>query len=201
MATRSATEPAWAGMFWAAFKRSRNGMLLLDEQRRCVEVNGAFLRLLGRKRDALIGGRSWEFVKGPRLSERKWKAMLERGDFAGEGELENVDGSAIAIHYAAHPEVVTGRRLILFVVLDSARRGRFRRVRAADKHHRGPLTAREREVVDLVAAGHTAREIADELHIAHNTVRTHVRNAQEKLGARSRAQLVAITLASGHTAH
>ena len=50
-----------------------------------------------------------------------------------------------------------------------------------------------------MSLGRTGKEIADELHIAHDTVRTHVRNAQGKLGARSRAQLVAIALGEGHT--
>jgi DNA-binding NarL/FixJ family response regulator len=45
---------------------------------------------------------------------------------------------------------------------------------------------REREVVH------------EELQISHETVRTHVRNAIDKLGARSRAHLVARALAEGH---
>ena len=53
------------------------------------------------------------------------------------------------------------------------------------------LSAREREIVRLVAEGQTGPEIADELGIAHDTVRTHVRHAMDKLGARSRAHLVA----------
>ena len=48
-----------------------------------------------------------------------------------------------------------------------------------------------------MALGGTAREIADELQISHDTVRTHVRNAMEKLHARSRAHLVAEALADG----
>jgi DNA-binding CsgD family transcriptional regulator len=60
------------------------------------------------------------------------------------------------------------------------------------------LSAREREVVRLVAAGATGPEIADELRIAHDTVRTHARNAMAKVGARSRAHLVAKALAEGH---
>jgi DNA-binding CsgD family transcriptional regulator len=59
------------------------------------------------------------------------------------------------------------------------------------------LSAREREIVGLVAHGHTGREIADELRIAHDTVRTHVRNAMIKLQARSRAQLVAKAIGEG----
>ena len=51
----------------------------------------------------------------------------------------------------------------------------------------------------LVAAGETGPEIAEHLHISHATVRTHVRNAMAKLGARSRAQLVAKALGEGHS--
>jgi DNA-binding CsgD family transcriptional regulator len=50
----------------------------------------------------------------------------------------------------------------------------------------------------MVALGASGPEIADELRISHDTVRTHVRNAMTKLGARSRAQLVAMSLAEGH---
>ena len=104
------------------------------------------------------------------------------------------------MHYAAHPELVTGRRLILYVALDTGRRGRARRRRRRSSDSDKTLTAREREIVRLVALGQTGPEIADELHIAHDTVRSHVRNAQDKLGARSRAQLVAVALAEGHAA-
>jgi DNA-binding CsgD family transcriptional regulator len=44
---------------------------------------------------------------------------------------------------------------------------------------------------------HTGAELADELHISHDTVRTHVRSAMTKLGARSRAHLVAKALGDG----
>ena len=49
----------------------------------------------------------------------------------------------------------------------------------------------------LVAQGRTGPEIADELHIAHDTARRHVQNAMTKIGARSRAQLVAKSLGDG----
>jgi len=106
----------------------------------------------------------------------------------------------VLVHFAAHPETVTGRRLVLFVALDATRRGRFRRRYSRTPAERQALSAREQEIVHLVSLGKTGREIAAELHISHDTVRTHVRNAQEKLGARSRAQLVAIALGDGHTA-
>jgi DNA-binding CsgD family transcriptional regulator len=105
----------------------------------------------------------------------------------------------IGVQYGATVEVVTGRRLVLFVSTTSSRWGRhFRRV--VDGPEGGELSAREREVVHLVALGRTGLEIADELHISHGTVRTHVRNAMTKVGARSRAHLVAKALGEGDLA-
>ena len=51
-----------------------------------------------------------------------------------------------------------------------------------------PLSAREREIVRLVALGATGPEIADELRITHDTVRTHVRNAMVRSRALVRAR-------------
>jgi DNA-binding CsgD family transcriptional regulator len=48
------------------------------------------------------------------------------------------------------------------------------------------LTTREWEVLGLVAAGHTNREIGDQLFISEKTVSVHVTNAMNKLGALSR---------------
>ena len=52
------------------------------------------------------------------------------------------------------------------------------------------LTAREIEVLKLVAKGMSNREIADELYISENTVKNHVRNILEKLHLHSRMEAV-----------
>ena len=54
-----------------------------------------------------------------------------------------------------------------------------------------PISAREREVLLLVAEGLSNREIADRLIVAPNTVKAHVRHLGTKLGASSRTQLLA----------
>ena len=191
----------WPQLFWTVFKRSENAMALLDEQRRCVEVNGALVKTLGYRRDRLIGAHAWEFVDGdPLFTEPEWRARMAKGEFTGETNLITAEGRRVSVHFAAHPEIVTGRRLVLFVALDTQRHGRVRRRYSRTPAERQALSAREQEIVHLVSLGKTGREIAEELHISHDTVRTHVRNAQEKLGARSRAQLVAIALGNGHTA-
>lgn len=55
----------------------------------------------------------------------------------------------------------------------------------------GPLTAREVEVVRLVAAGKTNRGIADELYLSEKTVERHLSNVFVKLAIKSRAALTA----------
>jgi PAS domain S-box-containing protein len=188
----------WSSLFASAFAHSRNAMLLVDEDRRVVSVNDAALRLLGRTRRGVIGERLWSFVAdGPVASEDEWSSWLAAGRFSGEVDLLRPDGTPVAVQWGASTERVTGRRLVLFVCLGTSRWGRrFRRETPLDEAD-FELTAREREVVRLVALGGTAREIGDELHISHDTVRTHVRNAMEKLHARSRAHLVAKAVAGG----
>ncbi len=56
------------------------------------------------------------------------------------------------------------------------------------EHDRHRLTARELEVLRLIARGLSNKDIASELVIAENTVRNHVRNILEKLQVRSRVE-------------
>lgn len=52
------------------------------------------------------------------------------------------------------------------------------------------LTAREIEVLEMVADGKTSREIGDLLFISENTVKNHIRNILDKLGLHSRNEAV-----------
>lgn len=61
----------------------------------------------------------------------------------------------------------------------------------------GDLSAREREVLTLVAAGATNREIAAELVVSENTVEFHMRNILAKLHAANRTQAAAYAIRSG----
>jgi DNA-binding CsgD family transcriptional regulator len=55
----------------------------------------------------------------------------------------------------------------------------------------GDLTAREREVLDLVGSGRVEAEIADALGIARSTVATLLRSSMAKLGAQTRVEAAA----------
>ena len=59
------------------------------------------------------------------------------------------------------------------------------------------LTARETQVLSLVAEGRSNREIAGILHLSESTVKNHVRRLLEKLGAASRTEAVAVAARSG----
>ena len=59
------------------------------------------------------------------------------------------------------------------------------------------LSAREREVLALVAEGRTNKAIADALYVSPNTVKTHVSSLLHKLQADSRVQLAAIATRQG----
>jgi len=200
LSARSTAEAqaGWSGLFRTAFKRSRNPMALLDERRRHVDVNGSMIGLLGHPRTALIGHPVYEFVAGgPLATEQEWQEALMGPDFTGQADLIRADGGTVTVQFAAHPEVVTGRRLMLFVALQTSRRGRDMSAVSRPPTTASALSRREIEIVGMVAQGGTSAEIAEALHLSNNTVRTHVRNAMNKLDVRSRAQLVAKVMGEG----
>jgi DNA-binding NarL/FixJ family response regulator len=59
------------------------------------------------------------------------------------------------------------------------------------------LTERERQVLLLIARGLSNQELAEQLFIADNTVKTHVKRIFTKIGARDRAQAIVIAYESG----
>jgi DNA-binding NarL/FixJ family response regulator len=59
------------------------------------------------------------------------------------------------------------------------------------------LTAREVEIVNLLAKGLSGARVAAHLAIAESTVQAHVRNAMKKTGAANRTALVAYAMAEG----
>jgi len=59
------------------------------------------------------------------------------------------------------------------------------------------LTPRETGIVELIANGYSAKEVAATIHIAPRTVERHIENARHKLRAKNMAHLVAKALISG----
>jgi DNA-binding NarL/FixJ family response regulator len=60
------------------------------------------------------------------------------------------------------------------------------------------LSKREREIMDLLAQGLTGEDVATQLFLSSETVKTHIRNAMTKLEAHTRVHAVAIALREGY---
>jgi LuxR family transcriptional regulator, transcriptional regulator of spore coat protein len=63
--------------------------------------------------------------------------------------------------------------------------------------NRSLLTAREREIFNLLVDDHTTKEIAGRLGISEKTVRNHISNTIQKLGVSGRAQAIVELLRLG----
>ncbi len=95
---------------------------------------------------------------------------------------------------AAVRTVYAGDSLVL---PDSMRRLAAQNVRGRPTYQGPALTSRESAALTLIARGMTNAEIAAELVIGVETVRTHVANLLAKLGARDRTQAVVIAYDTG----
>jgi PAS domain S-box-containing protein len=186
---------AWERLFWLAFHRSSDASVLLDDQRRFVEVNDSAVALLGRSRGEIMGTSIVDSIRPSERPEaaRQWRALLRTGESAGTRVFVRGDGSEVEVEFAARLAFVGERRLALYVAL--ARSDNGRSLAPAQRPERR-LSNREREVVTLIAVGRRTSEIAAELHISADTVQSHVRNAMSKLGVHTRAQLVAVALST-----
>jgi DNA-binding CsgD family transcriptional regulator len=69
--------------------------------------------------------------------------------------------------------------------------------RAAADSQAGPLSARERQIMALLAGGASNAKIAETLFVTPNTVRTHLDRIRDKTGARNRAELTRYAIQAG----
>ncbi len=191
MGSRGAT--GWERLFWMVFESTANPVVLLDAERRIVSLNDAAVRLLGGDRARLAGSSLGDSVL-PAERERataEWQEFLTSGEYAGTRHLLRADGSTVHVDFAARLAEVDGEQRAIYVAT-------HHEDGAASHDAPSPaelaLTAREREVVIQIALGRETAEIATELQVSSETVRSHVRNAMAKLDVHTRAQLVAVVL-------
>ena len=139
-----------------------------------------------------------------------WRAFREGGGHAGPFELNSQAAEVHEVNLSVVANVLPGRHLLILSATEStptrskppSRPARYAEPAptesaAARRFGRGGPTPREREVLTLLAAGATDEQIAEMLELSPATVQTHVRNAKAKLGARTRAQAVAMALQHG----
>ena len=121
------------------------------------------------------------------------------------GEVERVHAALAAgaagylLKDADPEEVATAIRAAAAgeVHLDAAVARQLTRRMAAPQAGLSSLTAREREILTLVAQGHSNREIAERLVISERTARTHVSNVLTKLQLASRTQAALLAIREG----
>jgi DNA-binding NarL/FixJ family response regulator len=98
-----------------------------------------------------------------------------------------------AVRVVAAGEALLSPTVTRRLIAEFATRTRApRRVRGIDD-----LTAREREVLTLIATGLSNEEIAQQIYVSPSTVKTHAARAMMKLGARDRAQLIVLAYEAG----
>jgi DNA-binding NarL/FixJ family response regulator len=121
------------------------------------------------------------------------------------GEVERVHAALAAgaagylLKDAEPEEVATAIRAAAIgeVHLDPAVARQLTRRMAAPQVGLSALTAREREILSLVAHGHSNRDIAGHLVISERTARTHVSNVLTKLQLSSRTQAALLAIREG----
>nr|SBO92584.1 regulatory protein, LuxR:Response regulator receiver [Nonomuraea gerenzanensis] len=146
----------------------------------------------------------WHRVHG-RLDVDLWRQVVAAFDFGfvyetarsrwrlAEALLAAGDRDAAQAEWERAREVAGKLRAVPLenALLDFGRRARFTVPGGGPGHGEGGLTAREAEVLRLVAEGLTNREIAERLFIAQKTVSVHVSNILGKLEVSTRTQAVA----------
>jgi DNA-binding NarL/FixJ family response regulator len=118
-----------------------------------------------------------------RLWTSAWRALGLRGCLprhATPGELGGAVRAVQAGLFAVHPDALSPTAAV-----------------AASPASGLPLTAREREILELIAEGANNRVVAARLAISRHTVKFHVASVLAKLGARSRTEAVTLALRTG----
>jgi two-component system response regulator NreC len=128
--------------------------------------------------------------------------MLTRhGDDAYFQELLRAGVSGYILKQSASTELLQAIRAVaqggeyLDSALTARVTGRFRNARRAE--HGRVISDREREVLRLIAWGHSNKEIAGKLELSVKTVEVHKANAMKKLGMRSRIDIVRFAVVQG----
>jgi PAS domain S-box-containing protein len=131
-------------------------------------------------------------------------AAIQRGEpWQGAFQLRHRDGSLFTAFVKDSPIFDEDGRLVGIVgvsieIADPVLAQAVRSLISDGNHTLGRrtrgLSPREREVLGLLAHGLTGEQIAERLVLSPETIRTHIRNAREKLGASTRVEAVTMAL-------
>jgi DNA-binding CsgD family transcriptional regulator len=181
---------------WTFFDSAPVALMAADDDRQIVRTNALWCDLTRVEPEKAVGARIDDLLaqeSRPGI-ELRWRDLLATGLATARLVLLRPDGSRLAVRYGGFANVLAGVHVAAFFAEpgQDGRTGRPPRARRA-----GQLTRREQESLRLVAMGMTTTAAAEQLGISPETVRTHVRNAMNKLGARTRAQAIAVAMRDG----
>jgi DNA-binding CsgD family transcriptional regulator len=183
-------------VLWTFLDTAPVALLAATDERRIVRVNQRWSDLTGYDADAAATMRIDEMLapeSRPGI-EMRWGDLMTTGVATARIVILRPDHVRVAIRYGGFANVLAGVHLAACL----AEPGQdTRALRPARARRAGQLTRREQESLRLVAMGMTTTAAADQLGISPETVRTHVRNAMNKLGARTRAQAIAVAMRDG----
>jgi ATP/maltotriose-dependent transcriptional regulator MalT len=156
-----------------------------------VSATSLVVQVLGPAVRSICASESAERVRYARIA---WEAAQQTGNF-----------DSLITAYRGHPRLLSDLAKVadsdlLTTVLRRAKdvdlaRGSGMVIQPLRKTHRPPLTPRETEVINLVAAGLSNKETAQALFVAEATIKVHLRHIYEKLDARGRTEAIAKWLA------
>ena len=186
---------------------SSQALLVVDEQAVCQEASLGACRMLGLARAEVVGRPVEDLLE---LASRDsfdhvWQAFRASGGHA-EPFVLDAPAKALEVGITVTAGVLPDRHLIRLDPVSASEQSPAEPEVAPGPAAPGPNgrfpdqaaprapTAREREVLALLAGGATDGQIATMLELSPATVQTHVRNAKAKLGAKTRAQAVALAI-------
>jgi DNA-binding CsgD family transcriptional regulator len=161
------------------------GILLVEPGRRFLTVNRFACVLLGYGREELLETPPEEVIVAPPVA-----AGAAVPD-SGTARLRRKDGTSVVVRYEARDVSLGPVRLTFWLVYPRQLLGhpRFR-----PQQRPVELTARELEILQLLADGCDNDAVAQHLQISRETVKSLVRRLLQKLGANSRTHAVSIAL-------
>jgi DNA-binding CsgD family transcriptional regulator len=162
-------------------------MLVLDDAAVYTAANEAACKVLGRCWDDIVGRTMGFTTETGRRSKlyQLWEECRRTGFVIVPWQFMLPDGRPVAVEAMCTRDTPEpGRHLSLY----------WQPVRTADGRR---LSRREQEVTRLLASGLTGAEIAQQLYLSPETVRTHIRNAMMHMGAQTRSQLVGLAVGRG----
>jgi DNA-binding CsgD family transcriptional regulator len=182
----------------AVLGQSRSALALADDDGVLREVNRAAAQLLRLPRTALAGTALDALADHRERADagRRLRLLLDRDAWEpGSIDLLLADGRRIEVH----AQGVALPRASHLLALRSALPRRFARRGIAVARGGAPVRPSDRElqIVRMLAGGLTGEQIAQELMLSPETVRSHLRNVMGKLGATTRPHLVALAAQDG----